>query len=318
MTAVIIINWNGFALTRLCLDSLERAEGDFFVVVVDNGSTDSSVQDLSDVCAEYKAHNVYLLSLNDNYGFAGGNNRGISYAMQFHPDSYMLLNNDTEVEPDFFIRLTNFSKAHPEYRVLSPRINYWIDKNKIWYAGGRLTFGSRQNIYRDKNENVVKGMQWLRVTFVSGCALFCYKDIVPEDGCLLSERFFFSEEDYEFSLSMRDRHIPMACITDSVIYHKVGMARNGGRLSCSLGKDYNYYLGRLICARLHYNKLEFKLILELSMIKALGVINRNTSSLCDTLKVISHLAEDAKRKEGISHQDFLSLSVTGTYFDFLK
>ena len=43
MTAIIILNWNGADDTLACLDSLAKAEGDFRIYVVDNGSTDNSL-----------------------------------------------------------------------------------------------------------------------------------------------------------------------------------------------------------------------------------------------------------------------------------
>ena len=41
---------------------------------------------------------------------------------------------------------------------------------------------------------------FLNISFVSGCALFCFPEILQNDGSLFTERFFFGEEDYEFSL----------------------------------------------------------------------------------------------------------------------
>lgn len=318
MTAIIVVNWNGAGVTAQCLKSLEKAEGDFFVVVVDNGSTDDSVMQLNAECAKCHKHQAYLYVLDDNYGFAGGNNRGIGYARKYNPDSYMLLNNDTEVRPDFLLRLKCFADANQQYRVLSPRINYWYDKNVIWYSGGTLTFGSRRNKYRDKSDEMVSGMMGFRVSFVSGCALFCYDDVLDDNGKLLSERFFFSEEDYEFALRMRAKNILMACVPDSLVYHKVGQARDGGILSFKLGKDYNYYLGRLICTRLYYSKFSFELILIFSLIKSITVLYKDAGSLRRCIDVIRKLYHDAHDKEEISHTDFLEMTVNGKYFDFLK
>lgn len=318
MTAIIVVNWNGAEITAQCLKSLEKADGDFFVVVVDNGSTDNSVIRLEAECANCNRHQAYLYPLDENYGFAGGNNRGLAYARQYNPDSYMLLNNDTEVEPDFFICLQRFSAANKQYRVLSPRINYWYDKKRIWYSGGSLTFGSRRNAYRDCEDDVMSGKPGFRVTFVSGCALFCYDDVLEEDGKLLSERFFFSEEDYEFALRMRANGVQMACVPDSLIYHKVGQARDGGSLSCRLGKDYNYYLGRLICDRLHYRKIVFEFILLASLMKSVRVICKDAGSLGRCFAVLKRLYYDAHKKEGISRDDFQNMAITGRYFNFLK
>ena len=86
MTAIILINWNGADDTLACLNSLLKADGDFFVVVVDNASTDDSVLRLNDFAQQHSDKiRIDILALDDNYGFAVGNNKGVQYAMQFAP-----------------------------------------------------------------------------------------------------------------------------------------------------------------------------------------------------------------------------------------
>ena len=125
MTAIIILNWNGADDTLACLDSLAKAEGEFRVYVVDNGSSDDSLQRIGKWLDSHSAFDGRLIPLDKNYGFAIGNNKGIAIARKDNPDSYLLLNNDTEVVPDFLIRLQTFSASYPEYRVLTPKINYY-------------------------------------------------------------------------------------------------------------------------------------------------------------------------------------------------
>ena len=48
MTAIIILNWNGWQDTIDCLESLQRCNGDFCVVIADNGSSDISREKLED------------------------------------------------------------------------------------------------------------------------------------------------------------------------------------------------------------------------------------------------------------------------------
>ena len=144
MTAIIILNWNGADDTLACLESLSKAEGEFVVYVIDNGSSDDSLSRLQAWIDEHAEVSVQLVPLDRNYGFARGNNKGLEVARQTNPDSYLLLNNDTEVCPDFLVRLESFVKKHPEYRVLTPKINFFYDKQKIWNCGGRLYFGFRK------------------------------------------------------------------------------------------------------------------------------------------------------------------------------
>ena len=100
-TAIILLNWNGADDTIDCLESLTKAEGSFFVVVVDNDSHDDSLERLKDWKQSHPELELHLVEEKENHGFAVGNNLGVRYASQFTPDYYMLLNNDTVVEPDF-------------------------------------------------------------------------------------------------------------------------------------------------------------------------------------------------------------------------
>jgi len=69
---VIVLNWNGKDLTIECLESLKQVNySNFNILVVDNGSTDGSVELLKEKFPE-----VSILVLEKNLGYAGGNNRG--------------------------------------------------------------------------------------------------------------------------------------------------------------------------------------------------------------------------------------------------
>ena len=68
---VIVLNWNGKDLTIECLESLKQVNySNFNILVVDNGSTDGSVELLKEKFPE-----VSILVLEKNLGYAVGNNR---------------------------------------------------------------------------------------------------------------------------------------------------------------------------------------------------------------------------------------------------
>ena len=146
MTGIIILNWNGWEDTIACLKSLYQIEkGDFFIVLVDNGSINDSVDHLSAwLKDEDKKHYILgqgetldvnlqnkdciLYCLKENYGFAKGNNYAIDLARKYSPDYLLLLNNDTEVEADFLWQLETFIQANEEYKVLTPMIRYFYER----------------------------------------------------------------------------------------------------------------------------------------------------------------------------------------------
>ena len=153
-TAIILINWHGADDTIACLESLSRMNEHHTVVIGDNGSTDDSVlriqQWLDENAGRPNVSGYRIVELGKNYGFAVGNNKALDVAMQDAPDYCMLLNNDTEVEPDTLTHLLDYVKANPTVKILSPCICYHGNKEKVWFSGGRLTFGTRKNLFAEQ------------------------------------------------------------------------------------------------------------------------------------------------------------------------
>ncbi len=313
MTAIIVLNWNGTDDTLACLESLTKAEGHFCVYVVDNGSSDDSLTRIGAWIEGHGEMDVRLVPLDRNYGFARGNNMGIAVARQDNPDSYLLLNNDTEVRPDFLVRLQAFSKRSPQYRILTPKINYFYDKQKIWNCGGKLSFGFRKYHYAGQSNSAVRETDYIPISFVTGCALFFYPELLDEQGRLLTERFFFGEEDFELSLRMKEKNVAMACVLDSLIYHKVGATVGKTQ---GVSKYYMHYLNRFIDVRLHFGAVKYAVWKLLNLPFVVRCFYRSTQSVSVTYRLLTRLFRDAKSKDSVTQDDFNRLVLKHTYFPF--
>ena len=91
--SVVIVNYNGKHHLQRCLPSLAaQTYSSFEVIVVDNASTDGSVEWLAE------RPDVRLICSQTNLGFAAGNNLGIRAA---HGEWIATLNTDTQAEPDY-------------------------------------------------------------------------------------------------------------------------------------------------------------------------------------------------------------------------
>ena len=91
---VVIPNYNGLRFMEPCMSALSaQTYTDFCVLIVDNGSTDGSVEWLSSADMPFPVRSVLL---KENTGFAGASNVGIEYA---DSELILLLNNDTEPKP---------------------------------------------------------------------------------------------------------------------------------------------------------------------------------------------------------------------------
>lgn len=105
--SVIIVNWNGLRYLQECLDSLVlQLPPDAELIVVDNGSTDGSV----DFLQHYQPA-LTLVLLPQNLGFAGGVNAGFRVA---NGDLLFLLNNDAFVEPNCVSELLAAAEQYPQ------------------------------------------------------------------------------------------------------------------------------------------------------------------------------------------------------------
>lgn len=219
---VIVLNWNGQELLKDCLESLEKVEyPNYNVLVVDNGSSDDSVKFM-----QTEFPDVELLVLDQNYGYAAGNNRGFEYAKSSGSEFVIFLNNDTFVEADFITSLLEpFSNQAIGQTV--PKIYYADDREKIWYAGGKINFWSG-NIYHEgiRQFDNEKYSSNKLTNYATGCC-FCMrsKDFAALNG--FDESFSMYGEDVDLSLRLRNKGLNIKYVPDSKIYHKVSASVGG-------------------------------------------------------------------------------------------
>ena len=333
MVAIIILNWNGWEDTIACLDSLLKIKyNEFFVFVGDNGSTNESKEKISSFCKynekkykwiafseeySYTIQNrqIYLWDLQKNHGFAKGNNILIREASKSNPDYYLLLNNDTEVEPDFLSKLVQYQKNNSELKVLTPLIHYYDDKSYIWNAGGNLFWGIRKYHYGDASRIKVTEKDFISCTFITGCALFCVPDVLMDDKKLFTEAFFHGEEDFDFGLRMKKQGIKMGCVIQSVIYHKVG--RTSGHVGTKIGLAYCHYLNRFINLRHHLNTVSFYSFVFVYSIYVIYILLSKGFTLRDSIRFYWKVLCESLKLDGVSNAIFMKYIVEKEIKDIL-
>ena len=127
--SIIIPHWNGIEILSECLDSLTQTEySDKEIIVVDNASTDGSPD-----WVNINYPSVKLIENDQNYGYAGGCNRGADAATG---DYLIFLNNDTIQDPKWIDPLVDFLDLNPDVAAVQPKILNFFDQTKFDYAGG--------------------------------------------------------------------------------------------------------------------------------------------------------------------------------------
>lgn len=141
----VIVTYNGLKWYDRCFGSLQNSSMPVSVVVVDNGSTDGTVDYI-----RCRYPEIVVLQQDENLGFAKANNVGMRYAMDHGADYVFLLNQDAWlVQPDVLERMVAISVSHPEYAVLSPL--------QLYGNGQRIVYETKY--YASQNRN--KEMDWI-------------------------------------------------------------------------------------------------------------------------------------------------------------
>lgn len=211
--SVIVLNWNGRDLLEDCLGTvLEQEFRDFETIVVDNGSTDGSVDALRTLWGE----RIRIVALPSNEGFAGGNNAGIRVA---NGKYIVLLNNDTAVDPRWLSALRAAVARHPEAGMFTPKILNYFRRDEIDNTGHVIypdgLARGRHRLERNDGRFDEEG----EALHPSGCAGVYRKEMLDRIG-LLDDAFFAYGEDVD--LGLRARCAGWACyyVPDAVVYHK--------------------------------------------------------------------------------------------------
>ena len=112
---VIIVSYHFEPWIDRCLGSLRLSQYPVDTVVIDNGSTDRTIQRIQNDYPE-----VRLLPQAKNLGFGKANNIGMQIAVAEGYDIVFLLNQDAWIDSNTIGKLVALSQSHPQYGILSP------------------------------------------------------------------------------------------------------------------------------------------------------------------------------------------------------
>lgn len=340
----IVLNWKGLQDTLACLESIyEQHAVPAYVVVVDNGSRDGSVEGIhawlkrhprfiatelqgelesleggrefglrvrenSERAAVDSDFRFVTIENRANLGFAAGNNVAIRFLVERRPKYVLLLNNDTVVSDEAFAVLVRGMEQSPGCECMVPQIRYAGEPDRIWNCGAQWSWlGTPRYNYADASASELNGVGPFEVEMVSGCALIIRSSWIEKHG-MLSERFFFGEEDIELSWRMRALGSgKMLCWPDAVIYHKVGASLTKKADVGLLPKVYIGYLNRMIFLRtawgLGYRWRARRLLLHTYF--SWKLVTRMGLSPVDALRVVREFARDSREMNGVD-ADFFS------------
>jgi N-acetylglucosaminyl-diphospho-decaprenol L-rhamnosyltransferase len=234
---IVIVNWNGAAYCRTLLGSLrEHPERHLLgrVVVVDNGSTDESID-----CIAHHHPWVTLVRSDWNRGYAAGNNLGLPYCTA---DIVILLNNDTVVEDDHFFGkvLATFAAdarigavgpalVLPDGRLQTGAMGYDLCLYSLvcsFLFLARILPSVSRPFYLDQELPRRRGML-VDVEWVSGAAMALRRDVLKAVGGV-PEDYFMYAEDITLCRTIRASGYRVCYLPTAWVVHSHGGSVNAG------------------------------------------------------------------------------------------
>ncbi len=219
--AVVILNWNGEKHLREFLPSvINHTPQCVDIVVIDNGSTDTSISLLRSDFPRVK-----IVELDANYGFAGGYNRGLQHLEYTY---VVLLNSDVQVSEGWCDVLIERLENNPTLGAVAPKLLSYCEPTKFEYAGaagGYIDFlGYPFCRGRILNHTEVDSGQYddtQELFWVSGAAFACRLDLFRELGGF-DDDFFAHMEEIDLCWRMQLAGYKIELAPKSVVYHLGG------------------------------------------------------------------------------------------------
>ncbi len=212
---IIIVNWNGKNLLKNCLISLKKNTeySNYKVIVVDNGSTDGSVEFL-----KRKFPWVDVLALDRNYGFAGGNNRGIVYALnKYNPDYILLLNNDILIiQKDWLRKMVEVAESDKKIGIVGCKLIY--PDGSIQHIGAYIDkCGDGVQIQINNYDDIITYPD-----YITGACLLIKRTVIDKVG-LLDEGYFPAYyEDADYCYRVKKAGYIIVCLLSTAVVHYEG------------------------------------------------------------------------------------------------
>ena len=232
--AVVILNWNGRGMMERFLPSvMEHSLSDdklaVSVIVADNGSTDGSVEFLSE---HYPA--ISVIQLDKNYGFAEGYNRALEQLNTEHLtlntpfDYYVLLNSDVECTPHWIQPVADMMEKDDKVAIAQPKLLMYDQKDTFEYAGGAGGFIDcygypfcRGRLFSTVETDNGQYDDECNIFWATGAAMFVKAPVFHELGGLDGD-FFAHMEEIDFCWRAQNNGYIVRYCPDSVLYHVGG------------------------------------------------------------------------------------------------
>ena len=180
---------------------------------------------------------LILVRIQENIGYARGNNVGLRLSLANQSDYILLLNNDIVVNADSVSRLVAFAEDHPDAALLAPRLFEPDPRTGVYKEASPLNWRRRPSFWdftifagltaraRERSDTAdwaggLRGWQG-RLYYAPGCALMFRANTLRQAG-LFDERTFLYYEEYILAERLRTLGLRTYWVPDASVWHRKG------------------------------------------------------------------------------------------------
>ena len=227
--SIVIPHWNGKHFLQPCLDSLRaQTHPNIEVIIVDNASSDGSQEYIKTAYPE-----VILIELSENLGFTGACNIGMEKASG---EIISLLNNDTEVEPNWVAEIVSAFDRHPDVGMIASKMLLFNERDKIHTTGDFFTTDGRagnRGVW-EKDEGQYESEDYV----FSACGgSSAYRHSMLKHIGLLDNDYFFLLEDVDLAWRAQLAGYKVLYVPTAIVYHH--LSATGGGVTASFHDGRN-------------------------------------------------------------------------------
>ncbi len=259
--SIIIVNYNVRHFLEHCLLSVIKATKNVSceVFVVDNKSADNSAEMVAE-----KFPSVKLIANQENLGFSKANNQAIQKAQG---EYILLLNPDTIVEEDTFIKCINFMDEHTDVGGLGVKMidgqGRFLPESKrglptplvaFYKIFGLSSLFPKSKTFSRYHMGFLDEDKNHEIEILSGAYMFLRKSVLDKTG-LLDETFFMYGEDIDLSYRIIKAGYKNYYFSDTKIIHYKGESTK----KSSINYVFVFYNAMLIFAKKHFSKTNMAL-----------------------------------------------------------
>lgn len=252
---IITLNYNQNNYTLKCIGSILKSKYyNFKILLIDNGSEPNTFKNLKNELPNDKR--LILHRINNNRGYVGGINYGLEEGAKLKPDYFLIMNNDTILDPTAISALISACRKYEDKAIVSGKVYHYDDPNRLQYIGSRLINPKTLKYERMGDNEIDKGQY----------DVIAERDLLDDIFWLIpvelyrkiggySRYFWFNGESADYALNAIKNNFKLVYTPHAMLWHK-GSLSIGGR-SNNPRMVYWQIQSTLIFRYLHLSRINF-------------------------------------------------------------